>query len=86
MKHIHYEFYAYINETESGTMYQVVLVEVIDCDNEKKALKRAKELVVRPNYKLKKSWECKTCGIAEESLASQRYLTALLGKHLKNED
>ena len=85
MKHLHYQFVAYV-EKEGREFIGGTLIDVLDCANEEEALEKVKTVLQRPLYHLMKVWECSTCSTQQEQLANSRYLTTLLGKHLKNDE
>lgn len=84
MSHLHHVFTGYTKQ-EGQTLHDIVEITVVDCKNEDEALKKARDIITRPFYRLHKVYECSTCQFQEEQLASQRYMAAFIQNHLRGE-
>ncbi len=91
MKHLHHQFWAgdepseeYKKDHKDQYILNPVKVTVIDCQTEEEALSKAKEILPRDKYAIESVWECSSCAAQEESLANQRYLTAMFSKHFRD--
>lgn len=81
-KHLHHNFIGY--EKMDGNSFIMAVEVIVDGYNsEEEALIRAKEILKRPFYSLRKVWECSTCAKLEEQVGMTRWLLAKIGKHLE---
>lgn len=84
MKHLHHVFWAYDEVDSKGALLAPVEITVIDSQTEHEALENAKKTVIRKNYLFRQVRECSSCPGQEESIATQRYLAALVGKFMND--
>ncbi len=68
MKHFHWNFIAYDVIGEKGEFQGGVEVSVVGYPSEEIALEAAKNMLKRPNYYLRKVWECTECQYQKDVL------------------
>ena len=62
--HRHWLIIAYETE-KNGQFLKAVEVEVSNAETETEALEKAKQMIIRPLYVVRKVWECTRCFYAE---------------------
>ena len=77
MIHLHWQFIGYEEKTENGQLNGASEVDIINYANEEDALDAVKKILSRPQYFLKKVFECNTCDAHKKQ---QRILERFLEK------
>jgi len=67
MKHFHWDFIGYEDRSTTG-FNEAVEIMVVGHLSEDIALEAAKNILKRPNYYLRKVWECTTCAYQKDVL------------------
>ena len=60
--HWHFQVVAYKEKNEiSHQFIDSVTIDILDCDTEEEAIKRAKGKIKRNGYYLTRAWQCNSC-------------------------
>ena len=81
--HLHHLFIGYREMKKAGkddVLVEATEIQVIGRTTEKNALDRAKQILQREKYHLKKVWECGTCQVQEETVLALKELVKEIGR------
>ena len=80
-RHLHWEFAAFDYPRDHvGDMHWAISVTVIGYESERDAEIAAAAIVTRQSYKLRRVYECTSCGFNSRVVENQRRMTEVVAK------
>ena len=68
--HWHFQVVAYEKRLKTGILEEATEIEIVEVNTEEEAIELAKQKIKRPNYFLRKAWQCRQCEFQRELLKS----------------
>ena len=82
--HWHFQVIAYQKKDEqTRQMFESVTLDILDCDTEEEAIKRAKGKIKRNGYYLTRAWQCNSCLYNLRQGETAEKMNKLLKGHLE---